>query len=79
MVVEVISPSDAFADVQTKANAWLQAGSQIVIVANPRDTTLHIYRPNTNSVEILQVDETLDTGAVAGGWKLTVRDAFGVS
>ncbi len=78
LVVEVVSPSDSFSDVEQKAASWLGAGTKIVIVADPRATTLHVYR-EAGSVEILHVDDTFDAGDVVPGWTLSVRDAFGVS
>ena len=77
LVVEVVSPTDTFSDVESKAPDWLEAGCKIVIVAEPRTTTLHIYR-EANKIDVLQVDDVFDAGEVAGGWTLSVRDAFGI-
>lgn len=78
LVVEVVSPSDAFSDVEQKAASWLVAGTRIVLVADPRTSTLRVYR-GPDVIEVLHLDDTFDAGDVVPGWTLPVRDALGVS
>lgn len=44
LAVEVISPGDIYGEVEEKVNEWLDAGTRMVIVANPRNRTLKVYR-----------------------------------
>src|SRR5712692_7326151 len=36
LVVEVISPSDTYTEVEEKVLEWLEAGARMVVVVNPR-------------------------------------------
>jgi len=40
----VISPNDAFTDVEEKALQWLAAGTRLVLVADPVRRTITAYR-----------------------------------
>ena len=44
IAVEVLSPSDAHLDVEEKIEEWLQAGTALVWVINPRGRTLTVHR-----------------------------------
>ena len=74
LVVEVISPSDRYADVDDKVKEWLNAGALMVVVVNPRDRTVRVYTPV--SVITLTESDTLDGGDVVPGWRLPVADIF---
>jgi Uma2 family endonuclease len=78
LVVEVVSPGDTFSDVEQKAASWLEAGTKSVVVADPRASTLRIYR-DAGSSEVLHVDDVFDAGDVVPGWTLSVRDALAFS
>lgn len=78
LVVEVVSPSDTFSEVELKAAAWLGAGTKTVIVADPRTSTLRVYR-HSDAIEILHSGDTFDSGDVVPGWSLEVDDALGLS
>ncbi|MYE53710.1 MAG: Uma2 family endonuclease, partial [Chloroflexi bacterium] len=43
-VAEIISPSDRLADVYSKVEEWLDAGALMVMVVNPRNKTVQVYR-----------------------------------
>ena len=74
LVVEVISPSDRYADVDDKVKEWLNAGVLMVVVVNPRDCTVQVHTPDT--VVTLTEADTLDGGDVVPGWRLPVADIF---
>ena len=74
LVVEVISPSDRYADVDDKVKEWLNAGALMVVVVNPRDRTVRVHTPV--SVITLTESDTLDGGAIIPGWRLPVADIF---
>ena len=75
LVVEVVSPSDSFSDVEAKAEQWLNAGSSVVIVADPSNLTLRVYE-NATQVGILRSGETYSARDVCKDWELSVDDAF---
>jgi len=75
LVVEVVSPSDVFSEVEEKVAQWLAAGSQMVMVANPKDQTLRIYQ-DRDSIQILKLGEKFDSGSVCSNWIVNVTDVF---
>ena len=75
LVVEVVSPNDSFSDVEAKARQWLEAGTRIVLVADPANSKLRVYR-NQGEIRVLSEGDTFSAGEVCGEWQLTVNDAF---
>jgi Uma2 family endonuclease len=75
LAVEVISPSDTYADVQEKVVDWIEAGTRMILLVMPRKRTVTIYRSLTDIV-MLTEHETLDGADVVPGWKLPVRELF---
>ncbi|MCO6458528.1 MAG: Uma2 family endonuclease [Pirellulaceae bacterium] len=74
LVAEVVSPSDRFGDVETKARTWIEAGVLIVLVVDPQSATIRDYR----SADRIQVhsDGFLDLDDVLPGFQLDVADLF---
>ncbi len=75
LAVEVNSPNDIFSEVQAKAVEWLEAGTKMVIVADPQEKQVTVYR-SLNDVSILTEKDTLDGGDVVPGWSMDVKDMF---
>jgi Uma2 family endonuclease len=75
LVVEVISPGDTYTEVDEKVLEWLEAGSLIVVVVNPRKRAVTVYRSLTDII-VLTEDDRLDGGNVVPGWSVTVSDIF---
>lgn len=75
LVVEVVSPSDSYSMVEEKVLVWLDAGTRLVIVADPQKRVLFVHRPGA-SPEILRSSGTLTGDPVVPGWTLKVEDAF---
>lgn len=75
MAVEVISPSDRLTQVHEKALEWLAHGVRMVIVVNPRNRTVQVYRSPTDIATLTEAD-TLDGGDVIPGWRMAVADIF---
>ena len=73
-VAEVISPNDRYSDVAEKVQEWLNAGTPMVVVVNPRDRTASVHTPN--SVITLTESDILDGGDIVPGWRLPVADIF---
>ena len=74
LAVEVISPTDRLTQVHDKARDWLDHGTLMVIVVNPRNRTVQVHTPN--GVSELAETDTLDGGAVVPGWTMAVADIF---
>ena len=75
LAVEVISPRDTYSDVAEKALDWLEAGTRMVLVVDPRCQTVTVYQSASN-ISVLTEDDTIDGADVVPGWKLPVREIF---
>jgi len=76
LAVAVISPSDTYTEVEEKAIAWLEAGSLMVLVLNPRKRTVTAYR-SLSEIVILDEHGVLDLGDIVRGFTVAVKDIFG--
>ena len=75
LAVEVISPSDTYAEVQEKVCDWIEAGTKMVILVMPRKRAVTVYRSLTDIIMLTEHD-MLDGGDVVPGWKIPVRELF---
>jgi Uma2 family endonuclease len=75
LAMEVISPGDSYTEVDAKVDSWLEAGTRMVVVVNPRNRTLKVYRKPTD-VCVLHFDESFDGGDVLPGFRLPLRQIF---
>lgn len=75
LAVEVISPNDLYTEVDEKVAEWLEHGTRLVFVVNPRRRTVAVHRPGQR-VQILGIDDALDGEDVVPGWKLPLRELF---
>lgn len=75
LVVEVVSPSDSFAEVEAKVTRWLGAGCRMVIVINPARRAATVYRSRAD-IALLTEGDVLDGGEVVPGWTLPLRELF---
>ncbi len=75
LAVEVISPIDRYTAVQAKVLDWLDAGTLMVAVVNPRQQTVTVYRSRTD-ITILAGNDIIDGEDVVPGWTLAIQDLF---
>ncbi len=75
LAVEVVSPNDLYTEVSEKVAEWLQAGSGMVVVVNPRSQQVFVHL-SPNEVRVLGVGDTLEGGEVVPGWQLPVGELF---
>ena len=75
LVVEVLSPSDSYSDVESKVVDWLRAGARVAIVADPQRRSLTVYR-SLADIRILAVGDVLEIPDLVPGWRLAVADVF---
>jgi len=76
LAVEVVSPGDTYSEVVEKAFDWLDAGTHLVVVVDPRRRNVTLYR-SRDDIRILAEGDVLDGGEVVPGWRVPVRDLFG--
>ena len=74
-LVEVLSASDSYSDVEKKVVSWLAAGARVVVLADPVKTLLFVHRPG-KPVELLGKGDTLDVSDVVRGWMVRVSEVF---
>lgn len=75
LAVEVISPGDTYSEVEDKVLEWIDAGTRLVIVANPRNRTLKVHRSRTEMILLMESDE-FDGGDVVPGFRVRVSELF---
>ena len=75
LVIEVVSPDDAYADVEGKVSEWLRAGTRMVVVVDPSNRTARVHRSPTDVTTLLE-DGEIDGGDVVPGWRLPTRKIF---
>ena len=75
LAVEVISPGDIYTEVEEKVFDWLEAGTQMVIVVNPRKRVVTVYRSLTEIV-VLTENDVLDGYGIVPNWSLPVKNIF---
>jgi Uma2 family endonuclease len=75
LVVEVVSPSDSFVDVEAKVARWLAGGCRMVVVVNPSRRAATVYR-SRDDIALLTEGDVLDGGDVVPGWTLPLRELF---
>ena len=76
LAIEVISPNDIYREVDEKVQDWLDAGTRMVIVINPRRRDATVHLPNEDPVTLTEED-ILDGGDVVPGWTMPIREIFG--
>jgi Uma2 family endonuclease len=75
LTIEVISPNDLYDEVDEKVAEWLEHGTRMVLVVNPRRKSIAVHRPGRD-VRIRGIEDTLDGEDVVPGWTLPIRDLF---
>ena len=75
LAIEVISPGDTYAEVEEKVVDWLEAGTRLVVVVNPRQRLVTVYR-TLAEVIVLRQNDALEGGDVVPGWTIQVEELF---
>lgn len=76
IAVEVVSPSDRQRDVQAKVVEYLDAGTRLVVVVEPKSRTVTAYAAD-GTARVLREGDTLDGGDVLPGFRLPLARIFG--
>lgn len=77
LVVEVISPSDRFTDINRKVNAYLKDGVRMIWLVDLEAKVITVYEADKPFVT-LTVSDTLTGGDVLPGFTLAVNEVFKV-
>ena len=75
LAAEVLSPGETSGEVEDKIADWLDAGTRLVVVVDPENQTVTLYRSHKD-VRVLTIDDVLEGGEVVPDWTLPVRDIF---
>ena len=75
LAIEVVSPNDLYTEVDEKVAEYLEHGTRLVLVVNPRRRSVAVHRP-TQPVRVLTIDDVIDGEDVVSGWSLAVRELF---
>jgi Uma2 family endonuclease len=75
LLVEVVSPNDTAAEIQSKVDEWLRAGAQIVWVLYPTNRTAMVYGTD-GAARLLHADDTLHGEPALPGFTCRLGDLF---
>lgn len=75
LAAEVLSPGEASGEAEEMIADWLDAGTRLVVVVDPENQTVTLYR-SPEDVRVLTNDDVLEGGEVVPDWTLPVRDIF---
>lgn len=74
VAVEIKSPDDTYTAMRAKA-AYLERGCRMVLLVYPEKRIVEVYQPDAD-IQILQIDDVIDGGAVLPGFRLPLRELF---
>ena len=75
LAVEVVSPTDVLNRIVEKAFAYLEVGTQLVWVVEPKSKTVMVYRSETD-IKLLTRNDTLTGEDVVEGFACSVAELF---
>jgi Uma2 family endonuclease len=75
LAAEVVSPNDSSSEVEAKAAMWIEAGTAMVLVVDPANQSVRVYR-SRSAIQVLYPGDRLDAGEVIQGWTLAVSELF---
>lgn len=75
LAVEVLSPDDRKGEVAEKVEAWLSAGCAAVWIVDPKQQTVTIYQPPTDTL-VQSAGEILTGDPVVPGFSCAVSELF---
>jgi len=75
LMFEVKSKSDSIAKLRQKIQQFLELGTTVGVLVDPRNCTMEVYRLNAEKV-ILEDGDTLQVPEVLPGWKLSVAEVW---
>ena len=75
LAVEVVSPGDSLEEVEVKIDDYLNAGTSIVWIVNPKRRTITVHRAG-GDLQVLRETDTLSGEEIIPGFQCQVAEAF---
>lgn len=75
LAVEIVSPSNTWADVAAKIRDYLEAGTRLVWIVDPRSRTVTVQASGA-APQVLSADEELEGRDVLPGFTIRVGQLF---
>lgn len=76
LMVEVKSLTDNLTQLRQKVQSFLALGTQVGIVVNPETRTVEVYRPGSDTSEILKDGDLLAVPELLPGWTVRVSELW---
>ena len=77
LVVEVVSPTDNYSDINKKVKRYLNDGVLIVWVVDPQTREIMVFRQGSKQQTILSGDDELTAAEILPGFSVKVAEIFG--
>lgn len=74
-VVEVLSPSNTYAEMSRKRREYFQAGVQLLWMVDHRSRTVTVFRSALDAT-VCSDDRVIDGGDVLPGWQVNIAELF---
>jgi Uma2 family endonuclease len=75
LVVEIISPNDAYSALREKVDEWLYAGVSVVWVVDPQRRVVEVFQVD-KPLQVLREGDVLTAEPVLPGFQLPVQEIF---
>lgn len=75
VVVEIVSPSDRWQDIEDKISEYFSVDVEQVWVVHPRQQAVYVYRSRSER-QVFERDTTLEGAGVLAGFRLAVAALF---
>lgn len=76
LVVEIVSPTDSYGDVERKVARYLDDGVKLVWVVEPRSQSIIVHRQNSKQATRLTIQDSLDGDNVIPAFSLSLVNLF---
>lgn len=76
LAVEIISPSQSWAQTRRKAKRYLRHGTALVWLIDPQSLTVEVWRRGSERREVIESDGELSGGDILPGFRLPLRKIF---
>ena len=78
VAIEVVSPSNTIAEMDTRIEDFFTSGVQLVWIVHPQSKQIYVYE-STKNCKILEVGDVLNGGRVLPGFTLPLAEIFNVA
>ncbi len=75
LIFEVVSESDSLTKLRQKIQSFLELGTQVGVLVDPRTRTMEVYRPREDKV-VLGDGDVLTVPELLSGWELVVAEVW---